>query len=114
MEKGPQMEIVIKAKQRNNANQVFKAIDFFENCIFQFGFLEFDNILYPYYKYVQKLIREKKYTPSLSKVWKLLEIFRVNESSSEDHHKWVGSGELEILETCFPQNPDFKRAGCYC
>ena len=45
---GSQMEIVIKTKQKNNA---------------QFDFLNYENILNRYYKHMIKLIKNGRYTP---------------------------------------------------
>ncbi|CAK9302677.1 unnamed protein product [Gordionus sp. m RMFG-2023] len=45
---GPQMEIVMKAKQARNP---------------QFSFMNYDHKLFPYYKHVIKMIKDNKYTP---------------------------------------------------
>ncbi|CAD5232942.1 unnamed protein product [Bursaphelenchus xylophilus] len=48
---GPQMEVIIKAKHARDRTQ-------------NFDFLNFDNRLFSFYKFMCKLIREKKYLPA--------------------------------------------------
>ena len=48
-QQGGQMEIMVKAKQKDNP---------------QFGFLDFSNSLNPYYKHVLRMMKSGKYRPT--------------------------------------------------
>ncbi|CAK5091792.1 unnamed protein product [Meloidogyne enterolobii] len=83
VEKGPQMEVVIKAKQRHKAEQ--------------FGFLDFDHRLHPFYKYLCKQIREKKYVPELRQPTKTKKEPESISSESDDSNSDSDGGYLHPL-----------------
>lgn len=49
-EQGPQMEILLKIKQAENA---------------QFNFLSFDNELHPYYRHLLMAVKSQRYRPTI-------------------------------------------------
>ncbi|KAM8960283.1 splicing factor, suppressor of white-apricot homolog [Pelodytes ibericus] len=66
---GAQFEIMLKAKQARNS---------------QFDFLRFDHYLNPYYKHIQRAMKEGRYTPQSEKINKEKEKTKNNSEEDDD------------------------------